>query len=72
MSLWNNRNSLTVEQSEEGHCGTFGAVSLCNNRNSATVEQSQQCHCGTIAAIKLFLYFVTSKDSAKMERKRQK
>ena len=61
-----------MEQSEEGHCGTSGAVSLCNNCNSATAEQSQQCHYGTIAAIKLFLYFVTSKDSAKMERKRQK
>ena len=40
VSMWNNRNSVTVEQSEQSHRGTVAEVSLWNSRSRVTMEQS--------------------------------
>ena len=38
--LWNNRSSVTVEQSPQRHCGKIATVSLCNSDNNVIVKQS--------------------------------
>ena len=39
VSLWSNRNSVTVGQLQESICGKIVRMSLSNNRNSVTVGQ---------------------------------